>query len=309
MLRVLSCCQHPPHPQTPYKQVLCAAAAYPSSYGSGSGRGSSSPGGGGSGSGSGGYYSGGGSGSSVAADSSYGGSDGYGAAAAPGGALTETARASLARATAALRRWGWLSFWSQLSLGVAGGAALLFSVAFTSSTGPKAALYLTVLSMLGGFLSTFWAYGYQRTAQRMQEFLDGAAVASTKKHDVLQSLANGAAISVAAMGAAVAALAALIGSLAAKAVANATVDAAAAAAAGYDPVVALDVFLMLAAVTALLHHFVALACNLWVLNVVGEGRGLKFQRQQHIRALKEQEARADEVLRRAGVGGSSGLQL
>lgn len=232
-----------------------------------------------------------------------------GGAPAPGLPLTETARASLTRATDALRRWGWFSFWSQLVLGVVSAAALLLSAAFTSADGPRGALWLTILSVLGGFLATFWAYGYQKAAQRMQEYLDGAEVAKMKKSDVVQSLANGAALSLGALGAALAALLSLVGALVARTVANATVDPAAAAAAGYHPVVALDVFLMASAANALLQHFVALACNLWVLNVVGgEGRGLKFQRQQHIRQLQDREARADEILRRAGVGGSSGLK-
>jgi len=37
---------------------------------------------------------------------------------------------------------------------------------------------------MGGFLSTFWAYGYQRTSARMQEYLDGAEVAKIKKQAV-----------------------------------------------------------------------------------------------------------------------------
>lgn len=48
-------------------------------------------------------------------------------------------------------------------------------------TGPRASLYLTLVGILAGFLSTFWAFGYQRTAQRMQEYLDGADVAKIKK--------------------------------------------------------------------------------------------------------------------------------
>lgn len=43
---------------------------------------------------------------------------------------------------------------------------------------------MTLLGILGGFLSTYWAYGYQRTAQRMQEYLDGAEVAKIKKQTV-----------------------------------------------------------------------------------------------------------------------------
>lgn len=46
--------------------------------------------------------------------------------------MGEAARRALSRATNAVRRYGWLSFWSQLALSVVGGVILLFSVAFTS---------------------------------------------------------------------------------------------------------------------------------------------------------------------------------
>jgi hypothetical protein len=51
-------------------------------------------------------------------------------------------------------------------------------------SGPKASLYLTLVGILAGFLSTFWSFGYQRMASRMQEYLDGANVAKVKKQQV-----------------------------------------------------------------------------------------------------------------------------
>jgi hypothetical protein len=51
-------------------------------------------------------------------------------------------------------------------------------------SGPKASLYLTLVGILAGFLSTFWSFGYQRMASRMQEYLDGANVAKIKKQQV-----------------------------------------------------------------------------------------------------------------------------
>lgn len=35
-------------------------------------------------------------------------------------------------------------------------------------SGPKASLYLTLVGILAGFMSTFWNLGYQRTSARMQ---------------------------------------------------------------------------------------------------------------------------------------------
>lgn len=46
--------------------------------------------------------------------------------------ISEPARKNLTNAAAACRRFGWLSFWTQLVLSVVSAIILLFSVAFTS---------------------------------------------------------------------------------------------------------------------------------------------------------------------------------
>ena len=51
------------------------------------------------------------------------------------GRLGEAARQSLSKATNAMRRYGWMGFWIQLTLSVVSGVILLFSVAFTSQVG------------------------------------------------------------------------------------------------------------------------------------------------------------------------------
>ena len=109
----------------------------------------------------------------------------------PGGGqaerMGEAARKALGRATRAMSRYGWISFWVQLTLSVVSAVILLFSVAFTSQSGPRASLYLTLLGILAGFLSTFWNFGYTRTAKRMQAFLDaspGEGAPKIKKQNV-----------------------------------------------------------------------------------------------------------------------------
>eukprot|EP00879_Flechtneria_rotunda_P021945 GHRR01023142.1.p1 GENE.GHRR01023142.1~~GHRR01023142.1.p1 ORF type:complete len:290 (+),score=44.26 GHRR01023142.1:450-1319(+) len=192
--------------------------------------------------------------------------------------LGEAARQSLAKATNALRRYGWIGFWSQLSLSVVSGVILLFSVAFTSQSGPKASLYLTLVGILAGFLSTFWNFGYQRVAARMQEYLDGAKVAKVKKQQVMELITRGILINIVGMGSTLIGISTLVGLLVAKTLSNASINPfMATAAGGYNPVLALDVFLVQAATNTLLGHFLSLLCSLWLLNVVGEGRGLRFQ--------------------------------
>jgi hypothetical protein len=46
--------------------------------------------------------------------------------------MGDAARKALSRATRSIKRYGWFSFWVQLSLSVVSGVILLFSVAFTA---------------------------------------------------------------------------------------------------------------------------------------------------------------------------------
>lgn len=147
--------------------------------------------------------------------------------------ISEGARRALQRATGAVKRYGWISFWIQLSLSIVSGIILLFSVAFTSQSGPKSALYLTLLGILAGFLSTFWNFGYTRTAMKMQKYLDLAAMGrdgpKVKKQQVIDMITKGMVINLVGLG------------------------------------------------STLLGHFLSMCCALWLLNVVGEGKGLRFQ--------------------------------
>eukprot|EP00878_Enallax_costatus_P015585 GHUV01016325.1.p1 GENE.GHUV01016325.1~~GHUV01016325.1.p1 ORF type:complete len:235 (+),score=30.82 GHUV01016325.1:198-902(+) len=58
--------------------------------------------------------------------------------------LPEAARQSLAKATRAMSRYGWIGFWIQLTLSVVSGVILLFSVAFTSQVIDQQAQQATV---------------------------------------------------------------------------------------------------------------------------------------------------------------------
>jgi hypothetical protein len=60
-------------------------------------------------------------------------------------------------------------------------------LACARQSGPRASLYLTLVGILAGFLSTFWNFGYTRTAIKMQQFLDagpGDNVPRVKKQNV-----------------------------------------------------------------------------------------------------------------------------
>lgn len=73
-------------------------------------------------------------------------------------------------------------------------------------------------------------------------------------------------------------IATLAGTLVAQTITNATTTAIVTSVNDvYSPILVLDVFLVQAATNTLLGHFLSLVCGLWLLNIVGEGRGLRFQ--------------------------------
>ncbi|KAG1680559.1 hypothetical protein FOA52_015006 [Chlamydomonas sp. UWO 241] len=205
--------------------------------------------------------------------------------------MGEAARKALNRATRATLRYGWTGFWVQLTLSVISSVILLFSVAFTSQSGPRASLYLTLIGILAGFLSTFWNWSLTRLAMRMRQFLDsvpGEAVPKVKKQNVVDTITKGVLINVLGLGSTLLGIQAIVGVLVAKTLSNASANPFIASAAGvYNPVLALDVFLVQAATNTLLGHFLSLVCSLWLLNIVGEGRGLRFQRFVGIQRLKQ----------------------
>ena len=89
---------------------------------------------------------------------------------------------------------------------------------------------------------------------------------------------TGVLINMVGLGSALLGVSALVGMLVAKTLSNASANPFLSSGAGtYNPVLALDVFLVQAATNTLLGHFVSLCCSLWLLNVVGEGKGLRFQ--------------------------------
>lgn len=110
------------------------------------------------------------------------------------------------------------------------------------------ALYLTLFGVVAGLVSTFWTFGYTRLARRLRGYsLGGArgALRRVRKRDVLATLERGCWINVLGMAATLLGLQATVGLLVAKTLTNATANPFLAGGAGsYNPVLALDVFLV-----------------------------------------------------------------
>ncbi len=95
---------------------------------------------------------------------------------------------------------------------------------------------------------------------------------------VIEMIKRGLVINVTGLGATLIGIQTLVGMLVAKTLTNASVNPFMASAAGsYNPVLALDVFLVQAATNTLFGHFLSLLFSLWLLNVMIDGRGRRFQ--------------------------------
>eukprot|EP00798_Chlamydomonas_sp_ICE-L_P030906 gene30906-35959_t len=145
---------------------------------------------------------------------------------------------------------------------------------FTTQSGPKIPLYLTLIGIVCGYLSCFWHYGFTRMGLKMQAFMEGDAASKVKKQTVIDSVTRGVIISLVGMGTTLIGVSALVGSLVAKTLTSSSISPMMASS---NPVLALDVFLVQAATNTTLGHFLALLCSLWLLHVVGEGKGIQFK--------------------------------
>jgi len=180
--------------------------------------------------------------------------------------LPEVARQNLESAFFLCRRFGWFSFWFQLSLSVVAGIVTLFSMAFSSQQSPQSALYFTLFGVITGFLSTFWAFGYVRLSRKLRSFLDDSSGAKkVRRSDVINMLEKGAIINVLGAGASLIGLQSTIGVLVAKTLTTAAVNPyLGATAMGASPV-AFDVFGIQATTNCLLSHFGSLVIALFLL--------------------------------------------
>ena len=145
----------------------------------------------------------------------------------------------------------------------------MFSMAFTSQQGPQVSMYLTLFSIMTGFLSTFWSFGYIRLSRKLREFLYAVGSPEApriRRTDVINMLEKGAIINILGAGASMLGLQATIGLLVAKTLTTATVNPFLASNTNtWNPVLAFDVFNVQATTNTLLSHFFSLLVSLWLL--------------------------------------------
>jgi hypothetical protein len=175
--------------------------------------------------------------------------------------LTPTQEDKLQLGTA-LRRIGWMSFWSQLVLTSVAAVILLFSTGVTAdgglSIGPMDAC--TLVGVVCGLITTFLSWTWIR-AGRALSFLQ-----EVKLQHCMATVLASTNLSLIGMGATLLGLQATIGTLVSKTLTT--------AAGGYygpratAPPVALDVFSIQACANTLMAHFAGLVLANWLLRVV-----------------------------------------
>ena len=166
----------------------------------------------------------------------------------------------------AVARLGWASFWVQLAMALVSGTILVFSAAFSGQGGAGLSVLLTLFGTVALFFSTAWTFGYTRLARQLRAAsLDPSAQRPPSVEAVGKRFNLGLLSNLAGLGMTLLALEATVGFLVAKTLTNATANPFLAGGAGaYNPVLALDVFLVQAAVNVCIGHFVSCSFNMWL---------------------------------------------
>lgn len=174
------------------------------------------------------------------------------------------------RISGSFRRFGWISFWIQIILGVIASLALIFAIASLSARttsdnpGAGAGLFLTSLGQIGVFVSAFWAYRYTRLGRQLRSSDESKR---PKPKAAVRMLKIGLFISLGGMLLTLLGAEATVGSLLAKALSQPQGAAVFGAPGGISQYVQpLDIFIIQANTNILLAHFVGLVFTLWVLN-------------------------------------------
>eukprot|EP00899_Mesostigma_viride_P028671 jgi/Mesvir1/898/Mv17460-RA.1 len=180
----------------------------------------------------------------------------------------------LGNAAVGFSRLGFVSFWCQLVLNVVAAVVLVFSNLFSSvsnaaarapqtvSAGSTAGQWLTLAGIAFGLLSVFWAFGYTRLAQRLRVGVKKPKQAP-RRADVINTLTQGVTINLVGILLGTLGLEATVGILVAKTLTSGTSPLVGGAV--YNPVLALDVFLVQASTNSILAHVIAIIVSLLLL--------------------------------------------
>ena len=196
-----------------------------------------------------------------------------GRAAAAGGdagpTKAELAAQNLQRVGVSMQKLGWVSFWIQLAMALVSVTILVFSTAFSGQGGPPVTITLTIFGAVSLLFSTFWTFWYTRLSRKLRSAATGDAGSAPSVQAVDKRLGLGSLANLSGLGVTLLGLEANVGILVAKTLTNATANPFLAGGAGsWNPVLALDVFLIQAALNTCIGHFVAAITNMWLRRVL-----------------------------------------
>jgi hypothetical protein len=177
------------------------------------------------------------------------------------------------RIAGAFRLFGWISFWTQLVLGIISSLVLLFASATLgaratstggANPGTGAGLSLAVLGLLTVYVGAYWAFRYTRLGRKLRTSNPDLR---PKPKDAAQAIRIGVIISLTGMFLTLMGTEAIVGSLLGKAVSAQTT--------GFlDPrmvtqyIQPVDIFVVQATTNILLAHFAGLSACLWLSRTV-----------------------------------------
>jgi hypothetical protein len=181
------------------------------------------------------------------------------------------------RVAGALKWIGWISFWTQVALGVVSAVVLLFagsnlsapaqnplnpSAPVAANPGTGAGLFFAVLGLLSLFVGAYWAFRYTRLARQLKT---PNSQSRPRRGDAMQVLRFGLFISLGGLGLTILGMQAIAGSLVLK-----SFEQGFAIFSG-NPlrfITPLDLFVVQAAANTLMAHFVGLVATLWLTRSV-----------------------------------------
>ena len=168
-----------------------------------------------------------------------------------------------ANACRTLGRWG---FWGQLILATVSAVIVVFSVLFKNITkATDAGLYFILFGILCSYFTTFWSLGIGKLGAKLQAAVTQLDLVPPRA-EVVRQLSTGLTVNFVGLGATIIGLQATTGVLFAK-----SLTAAAASPftpGGYNPVLALDIFLIQAGANVMFAHWIGAAISLWLLRTV-----------------------------------------
>ncbi|MCC5899685.1 MAG: DUF3611 family protein [Phormidium sp. BM_Day4_Bin.17] len=178
---------------------------------------------------------------------------------------------SLERVIPAMQRFGQISFWFQLVLGVIAGLIFFFAGFVGSNTGEPnrlspeegPGLFFAIAGLVALAIGMYWALRYTQIAKRLA--IPDPSLRPTRSQ-TLGSLQTGVVINLVGMLFSLVAAQIITGLLMVKVLSSEGVQFSPAALSRL--VQPIDIFVVLANTNTLFAHFVALSCSLWLLRLI-----------------------------------------